>query len=84
MHLVGVRLGDDLAHLVDEAAVAHDQPAAPLAQTGVEVAQTVGQERQPVGGGESGGVHGPVPHEQRDDLLGAVQGGPERRVVVQP
>lgn len=83
VHLVGVRLCGDLAHLVDEVTVAHDQAAAPLAQTGVEIAQTVREERQPVRHGEPGRVHGPVPHEQRDDLLGAVEGRGERRMVVQ-
>lgn len=83
VHLVGARLGGDPAHLADEVAVAHDQPSAPLAQTGVEVAQAVGEEGQPVGYGEPCAVHRGVTHEQRDDPAAAVQACPQRRMVVQ-
>lgn len=64
-------------------APAHDQPAAPVAESGVQVGQAVGQEGQPVGRVEPGAVDGVVPDEQRDDLVRVPQGGTQHRVVVQ-
>lgn len=84
VHLVGLRLPGHRAHLLDQVAGADDQPPAPVPQPRVQVPQTVGEEGEPVGRGESGRVHGPVADEQRHHGIGAVQGRTQRRMVVQP
>jgi hypothetical protein len=83
VHLVGVRLGDHPAHLVDEVTRAVHEPSAALAQTRVQVPQAVGEERQPVRSGEAGPVDGAVAHEEGDHRAGAVERGTQRRMVVQ-
>ncbi len=84
VHLVRARLGDDPADLVDNLTRTDDQAAAPVTETGVHVAEAVGEERPPVGGTEPGARHGVVLYEQRDHLVGGGQGRVQRRVVVQP
>lgn len=65
VHLVGVRLGDHLAHLCDDIAGAHHEAAAARPQSAVQVRQTVRQERHAVGCREPRFGDGVVPYEQR-------------------
>lgn len=75
------REGADLLH--DIPGTHHEVPAAGP-QPGIQVGQTVSQERPAVRGVEPGRPHPVVVHEQRDDLIGPARGGRQHRVVVQP
>lgn len=79
--MAAVRLGRRLAHLRHEAVRPQHQAAAAFTRPRVQIKRAVGEERQPVGHGETGPVHFLVPHEQRHDLVRAVQGRPQRMVV---
>lgn len=70
----------DLDHVTEP----HHQPAAPFPQGGVEVGQGVGQERRPVGHGETGAADAGVDDEERDHVFRVSQSGPQDRVVVHP
>lgn len=81
--LVRTGLRCDRAHLLGHVPGPDDEPAAPVAQPGVEVAQAAGEEGAPVRGVEAGRLDRAVPDEQGHDLVGGRERGPQRRVVVQ-
>lgn len=76
VHLVGVGLGDRPGHLGHHVAGAHHQSTAAFAEPGVQIRQTVGEERHPVGGGESCLGDGLVADEERHHRVRTVEGGP--------
>lgn len=82
VHLAGAALVDDAAHLLDEFARTDDQPAAPLAQPGVQRGEAVGEEGPPVGRVEPGAPDALVPDEQRDHPVGGPERGPQHGLVV--
>jgi hypothetical protein len=83
VHLVGIGLGDRPGHLGHHVTGTHHQTTAAFPEPGVQIRQTVREERHPVGDGESGRGDGLVAYEERHHGLRTVEGGPQRRVVVQ-
>ena len=82
VHGVGPGLVGHPAGLLDHVTDPHHQPAAPLPQGRVEVGQAVGQERRPVGHGETGAADAGVDDEERDHAFRVPQSSPQDRVVV--
>lgn len=80
--VVGVGLLHDGAHLVDGVARAHHEPAAALAQSGVESDEAVREEGVPVRRRVARAGHGRIPYEQGDDLVPPAQRGTQGRMVV--
>ncbi len=81
-HRPGTRPAHHSHRLCHDIPGAHKQIAAPTPQRGLQVSQTVEQERQPVGSGEVTLEDRVVEDEERDHELGRFDRSSEGRVIV--